>query len=176
MESGWKPSRGLLQGSRPEGRDSGSTAGRLGVAPCGGWGRGVHQIWLRIPTWVQVWQEHGRRMGTGEQREEGELTWLRTDWVPMPLLQPGGNVKSSICQPSSNYCSLRSFLKFFFFRALGWLSLLNICLWLRSESWDQAPHQDPCSVGSLLLPLFLLLPTIHVCTLSISLSQINKIF
>ena len=49
-------------------------------------------------------------------------------------------------------------------------------------SWDQVPHQAPCSAGSLLLslPLPLLLPLL--CSLSLSLSlflsrcQINKIF
>jgi len=39
-------------------------------------------------------------------------------------------------------------------------------------SWDRAPHWAPCSAGSLLLPLPLLLPLL--CTLSLSLT--NKIF
>ena len=44
-------------------------------------------------------------------------------------------------------------------RHLGWLS---ICLWLTQVmfpgSWDRALRQAPCSAGSLLLPLPLLLP------------------
>ena len=38
-------------------------------------------------------------------------------------------------------------------------------------SWDRAPHQAPCSVGSLFLPFFLL-----IVSLSLYLSQINKNF
>ena len=36
------------------------------------------------------------------------------------------------------------------------------------ESWDGAPHQAPCSMGNLLLPLFF--PPAH----ALSLSQINR--
>ena len=42
-------------------------------------------------------------------------------------------------------------------------------------SWDTAPHQAPCTVGSLLLPLPLPLPPAYALSLSLSLSQINKV-
>ena len=61
-------------------------------------------------------------------------------------------------------------------RAHGWLSQLSICLQLRSWSWDQAPHQAPCSAGSLLLPLlFPYTPTLVLfLTQALSLSVSNK--
>ena len=39
------------------------------------------------------------------------------------------------------------------------------------RSWDRTPHQAPCSVGSLLLPLHL---SLLVFPLSLFLCQINK--
>ena len=45
------------------------------------------------------------------------------------------------------------------------------------ESWDQTPHGDPCSVGSLLLPLLLLsLPCLHSLSLSLSNKWIGFFF
>ena len=48
----------------------------------------------------------------------------------------------------------------------GWMSVMIL------ESWDQAPHPAPSSVGSLLLPL--LLPLAHVLSLSLSLIGITR--
>ena len=56
----------------------------------------------------------------------------------------------------------------------GWLSRLSICLYLAQVmipgSWDQALHQAPCSVKSLLLPAS---PAVFSHTLSVK--SINKI-
>lgn len=57
----------------------------------------------------------GGGWGLGSNVREKSSFGFGQTGLGMSLSQPGGNVKSTVSQPSSNYCSLRSLLKSIFF-------------------------------------------------------------